>query len=54
MLYKVANKFDVSKESKAIIKLMRNYNFNPDSILTNEILLKRFLEFIKDIMQDMK
>jgi len=47
MLYKGANKFDVSKESKAIIKLMRNYNFNPDSILTNEILLKRISRIYK-------
>lgn len=41
MLLSGANTFDTSKESKAIIKLMRNYNFLPDSIINNTKLLER-------------
>ncbi len=41
MLLSGANTFDTSKESKAILKLMRNYNFLPDSIINNVSLLKR-------------
>ena len=41
MLYRGANSFDVSKESKAILKLMRSYNFNPESIFKKDKILKR-------------
>ncbi len=41
MLFRGASTLNVSKESKSILKLMRNYNFNANSILKKDNLLKR-------------
>ena len=40
MLYR-ANKLLGSNESNAILKLMRNYNFKPSTIINDETILKR-------------
>ena len=48
MLLSGANTFDTSKESKAIIKLMRNYNFLPDSIINNTKLLERVSRILEN------
>ena len=41
MLFSGANKLLGSKESNTIIKLMRDYNFDPKTIINNHIILNR-------------
>ena len=41
MLFSGANKLLGSKESNTIIKLMRDYNFDPKAIINNHIILNR-------------
>ena len=41
MLFSGANKLLGSNESNAILKLMRNYNFKPSTIINDETILKR-------------
>ena len=43
-----------SNESNAILKLMRNYNFKPSTIINDETILKRISRFIIGIMQKVK
>ena len=47
MLLRGAHSFETSTESRAIIKLMRNYNFRSESIIKSEKLLKRISRIYK-------
>jgi len=47
MLFSGANKLSSSKEINAILKLMRNYNFDPKTIINKDIMLNRISRLYK-------
>ena len=47
MLFSGANNLSASKESNAILKLMRNYNFDPKTIIDKDIILNRISRLYK-------
>lgn len=41
MLFSGADQLEVGNESNAILKLMRNYNFDPQTLINNDLILNR-------------